>query len=149
ALDAAKEFDSMISLAKQQQTANLPISRMPVELLETIFQNTLTPSGVWETLRYTTSLARLMLVCHWWHKIILDAPALWAVISCDDRFDELEIGKALRLSSRMPLDVIFRPPYTEGRKLPHFFSLVNPESLRWRRLVLKYDAPAEDLELLE
>ncbi|KAG9045778.1 hypothetical protein FS837_005666 [Tulasnella sp. UAMH 9824] len=122
---------------------------MPVELLVTIFQNTLAPEGVWETIQHTKSLTRLMLVCRWWHKIILDAPELWTAISCDDRLDESEIGKALRLSRRMPLDVIFRPPYTEGRKLPHLFRFVNPESLRWRRLVLKYDGPAEDLELLE
>ncbi|KAG8896387.1 hypothetical protein FRC01_011845, partial [Tulasnella sp. 417] len=154
-----KEFDKQIALLKRKQNASLPIFRLPVELLVAIFQSVL-PSyrdGL-ETMwyppsrlpsQYTNSLGRLISVCHWWSKIILDSPALWTVVSCKNQLQPTYVTEALRLSRRMPLDVAFSFGPISPSTLGHCFETLCRESSRWRRLAINYDGLLRHLEFLE
>ncbi|KIO21746.1 hypothetical protein M407DRAFT_10236 [Tulasnella calospora MUT 4182] len=146
----ANEFDKIIALLKRKQNANLPIFRLPIELLTTIFQKALPPyEEDPRMMQYTPSLMRLASVCHWWRRIILDAPALWTIVSVANRFHPFQVGEALNLSRQMPLDVVYAPRENYQLKPDNVLLMLYRESFRWRRLGINYDGLLHHLEFLE
>ncbi|KAG8967519.1 hypothetical protein FRC05_002031 [Tulasnella sp. 425] len=143
----AEGLDGECTLVKRRHNASLPISRLPVEILATIFGFTLPPDEDLWTVQHAPVLHQLVSVCHTWKQLVQGTPALWTLISSRDPFGHAE--QALQLSSKMPLDVIYHCGFHAGVTAAEFFQKVSPESYRWRKLDINHDDTTEGWELLE
>ncbi|KAG8908361.1 hypothetical protein FRB99_007289 [Tulasnella sp. 403] len=116
-----------------------PIHRLPIELLQSIFQHVVATSGTLvylakSTLSHYKPLHTLRRVCTRWATIVDSSAFLWTLTSSGDPFKHTD--KALNISSQSLLDVIYRDDdFTEAR-LTAYIARLTPHSHRWRYLTL-------------
>ncbi|KIO29594.1 hypothetical protein M407DRAFT_21330 [Tulasnella calospora MUT 4182] len=97
----------------RQGNASLPISKLPVELMQIIFHATLFQDSGERHDEYVTTLLTLRSVSGAWRELVDSDPSLWTHLSSDDH--PSFISKAFEISEDYPLHLM----YTDGPVYGH------------------------------
>ncbi|KZV87469.1 hypothetical protein EXIGLDRAFT_752219 [Exidia glandulosa HHB12029] len=119
--DEAVQTISQVAVSQLEQNdiahdleLDLPIRRLPVELLIAIFTDAIVTSDFFGLIRRAGRPFAIACTCRQWRDIVLHKPDLWSMIDYEIKElstleDEERVSRSLRLhierSSRLPLDV--------------------------------------------
>ncbi|KAG8910981.1 hypothetical protein FRC01_006002, partial [Tulasnella sp. 417] len=91
----------------RQRNSSLPISKLPVELMQRIFHATLLLESGERHKEYMTTLLTLRSVSGAWRDLINKTPTLWTHLSSGDH--PSFISKAFEISGNCPLHLMYTP----------------------------------------
>ncbi|KAG8907747.1 hypothetical protein FRB99_002246 [Tulasnella sp. 403] len=124
----------LISL-KQHRNSLLPLSRLPVEILQHIFFEALcvTDIGCWAK-EYYRQLGQFRLVCTDWRRFIDETPAFW-VYTSDEIISSSEMSTILSRSRDLPLHIQFGS--TRASSGPTYVHDMLAHSHRWSSITIR------------
>ncbi|KAG8926793.1 hypothetical protein FRC01_008364 [Tulasnella sp. 417] len=119
------------SIIPSERNSRLPIHQLPIEVLVVVFELVLLDHEPFQGLMkipLSSLLRTLRLVSVYWHQVIDQAPALWAITSCND--PEWAVRRALQKSKESLLSVFCGCTYIYTKRCD-YATLVAPHSSRW------------------
>ncbi|KAG8949815.1 hypothetical protein FRC00_007968 [Tulasnella sp. 408] len=129
----ASAIDQDVIKHVRHRNALLPIGKLPIELLQTIFSIILFyPSGRRKS-QFVSRLTTLRAVSWSWQDLIGRTPSFWAHVSSEDHMDF--VSEAFNKSGQVPIHLYHIGRYNDGQESP-FLDKLLPHVHRWQSVVV-------------
>jgi len=140
---------SLQSRVAQIENETAPISRLPADVLEIIFEESRCALSQWIGLRRPLPIeVRLSHVCRRWRQVSLSTPSLWNTLRLPILHKESSIKAYLQRCNRCPLSVQLGPELSDRRVMDVVSSVLIPRIGQFRELILDTEDRQELYTLL-